>query len=103
MSKPLYPYFVLRFGPPNGPTPPVPEWLYLNAGHPSLTRAQRISADKFERTITFSFTVGNHASISYSWAWFVCAKDTVSEDGVGLPGHHGCGSSRVLRTAAYVG
>jgi hypothetical protein len=103
MSKHFYPYFALRFGPPNGPSPPAPEWMYLNAGHPSLTRAQRISADEFERTLTFSFAIGNHASITYSWVWDVCVKDTLSEDGLGLPGYHGCGSSRVRRTVTYLG
>jgi hypothetical protein len=101
ISKPLYPYFALKFGPPNGPTPPLPEWLHLNAGHPSFTAAQRISADKFERTLTFSFTVGVNSA--ESWAWGLCAKDTLSKDGIGLPGYHGCGSSRVRRTADYLG
>jgi hypothetical protein len=101
MSKPLYPYFAVRFGPPNGPTPPPPAWLYLNAGHPSFTAAQRISADKFERTLTFSFTVGVNSS--ENWAWGICVKDTLAKDGLGLPGHHGCGSRRVRRTADYLG
>ena len=28
---------------------------------------------------------------------------TVSRDGLGVPGYHGCGSSPVLRTVAYLG
>ena len=67
MSKRLYTYFAVKFGPPGGPTPPLPEWLYLNAGHPSLTAAHRISADKFETTVTFSFAVGANSSESMSW------------------------------------
>jgi hypothetical protein len=54
MSKRFYSYFAVKFGPPHGPTPPLAEWLYLNAGHASFTAAQRISADKFEKTVTFS-------------------------------------------------
>lgn len=102
MSKRLYTYFGLRFGPPAGPTPPSPVWLYLNSGHPSLAGAQRISAHEFERTLTFSFTIGtgNH---SWSWTWLVCLKDTLPQDGLGLPGHHGCGSSRIRPTVTYLG
>jgi hypothetical protein len=98
MSKPFYPYFGLSLG--SAGTPAPPKWLYLNAGHASVSRAQRISAVEFERTITFSFTIGNH---SYYWAWLVCLKDTVSKDGLGVPGHHGCGSSPILRAVAYLG
>jgi hypothetical protein len=98
MSKPFYPYFGLRLG--SAGAPALPKWLYLSAGHASVGRAQRISAVEFERTITFSFTIGNHP---YNWAWLVCLKDTVSRDGLGVPGHHGCGSSPVLRTVAYLG
>ena len=101
MSKRLYTYFAVKFGPPGGPTPPLPEWLYLNAGHPSLTAAHRTSADKFETTVTFSFAVG--ANSSESIAWLFCMKDTLSKDGIGLPGHHGCGSSRIRRTVNYLG
>jgi hypothetical protein len=101
MSKHFYAYFAIKYGPPGGPSPSAPEWLYLNSGHPSVSSAQRISADKFERTVTFSFAFGANASAN--WAWGVCVKDTLSKDGLGLPGHHGCGSSRVMRTAAYLG
>jgi hypothetical protein len=62
--------------------------------------AKRISTDEFERTITFSFT--RRANSSSNWAWTVCVKDTLSNDGLSLPGHHGCGSSRVRRTATYL-
>ena len=32
-----------------------------------------------------------------------CTRDAVSKDGLGLPGYHGCGASRILATALYVG
>ena len=101
MSKRFFAYFAVKFGPPHGPTPPLPEWLYLNAGHASFTAAQRISADEFEKTVTFSFAVG--ANSSESVAWLVCTPDTLSKDGIGLPGHHGCGSIRIRRTVNYLG
>jgi len=99
MSKHVYVYFGITFPPISAPKPP--EWLYLNAGHAKVTRAKRISADEFETTVTFSYKESGNSS-GYP-AWLVCDKDTVAKDGMGLPGHHGCGSSRVRRTVAYLG
>jgi hypothetical protein len=98
MSKHMYPYFGLRLG--SAGVPPAPKWLYLNAGHATLAPPRRLSASEFEQTLKYSFTIGDHAS---NWRWTSCLKDTVSTDGLGLPGHHGCGASRVLRTAQYLG
>ena len=99
MSHPWYPYFGINLT-TGASIPPPPRWLYLNAGHGSASGARRISAGEFENTLTFSFTIGNDA---YNWAWTACVKDTVSRDGLGLPGSHGCGAPRVLRTASYLG
>jgi hypothetical protein len=99
MSKHVYVYFGISFRPPSAPKPP--EWLYLNAGHSRVTRAQRISADEFETTVTFSYHESGY-STGYP-AWTGCDKDTVAKDGMGLPGHHGCGSNRVRLTVAYLG
>jgi hypothetical protein len=98
MSKPWYPYFGLNLSPTHVPSPP--RWLYLNAGHASVSGARRISAGEFENTLTFSFTIGNDGAY---WDWNACVKDTVSRDGLGLPGSHGCGAPRVLRTVSYLG
>ena len=98
MRKHIYPYFGLNLAPVVEPPPPT--WLYLNAGHGSVSAAHRINANVFENTITFTFTIGNDG---YHWAWVACTKDTVSADGLGLPGYHGCGASKVLRTVAYLG
>lgn len=99
ISKHVYAYFGVTFGPISTLKPP--EWLYLNAGHASVTRAKRISADEYETTVTFSYHESGY-STGFP-AWTGCVKDTVSKDGMGLPGHHGCGSSRVRRTVAYLG
>ena len=97
MSKHVYPYFGVNFGAAsNSP----PRWLYLNGGHGSVSSVQKIYANGFESTLTFSFTVGNNSAY---WDWNLCAKDTESRDGLGLPGSHGCGASRVLQTANYLG
>jgi Protein kinase domain len=98
MSKPLYLYFGLNLAPVKAP--PTPKWLYLRAGHGRVIASQRLSADQFIETVTFSFTVGHSA---YHWAWTMCPKDTEAEDGIGLPGHHGCGDQRVLYSASYLG
>ena len=98
MRKHVYPYFGLNLAPDVEPPPPT--WLYLNAGHASVSAAHRINANVFENTITFTFTIGNDG---YHWAWVACTKDTVSADGLGLPGYHGCGASKVLRTVVYLG
>ena len=98
MRKHVYPYFGLNLSPRVEPPPPT--WLYLNAGHASVSAARRINANTYENTITYTFTIGNNG---YYWSWIACVKDTVSADGLGLPGYHGCGASKVLRTVPYLG
>jgi len=98
MSKPFYPYFGINLSATS--TPPPPRWLYLNAGNPGVSGARRISASEFEITVTFSFTTGGDG---YYFEWVACAKDTLSTDGLGLPGSHGCGAHRIRRTISYLG
>jgi hypothetical protein len=98
MSKRLYPYFGINYW--TGSAESTPKWLYLDGGHASLTAARQISAGEFERTLTFSFSERNG---DYAWGWNVCLQDTLAKDGIGLPGHHGCGASRVPATASYLG
>ena len=98
MSKPLDAYFGVNLSATG--TPPPPRWLYLNAGHASVSGARRISATEFEMTVTYTFTIGNDG---YYFEWATCAKDTVSSDDLGLPGSHGCGARRILRTVNYLG
>jgi hypothetical protein len=98
MSKPFYHYFGINLTTVGTASPP--RWLYLNAGHASVSGARRISAGEFERTLTFSFTIVNDG---FYWGWNVCTKDAVTRDGLGLPGSHGCGARRVLRTVSYLG
>ena len=98
MSKPQYLYFNVNLAPTN--EPPVPQWLILGAGNGHVTAPRRISADEFSETITFSFPIGND---NYNWDSRWCRKDTEAEDGVGLPGRHGCGDERVLQSASYLG
>lgn len=98
MRKHVYPYFGLNLAPVV--EPPLPAWLYLNAGHARVSASRRISASEYENTITLTFTVGQDG---YHWDWATCTKDTVSTDGIGLPGHHNCGARKIPRTVAYLG
>ena len=79
--------------------PPWPKWLYLDK-KATVSRPRRITAIEYERTVGFSFWVGND---SVRWSFQVCAQDSEARDGVGLPGHHGCGVHRVSASVAYLG
>jgi hypothetical protein len=98
MAKRGYFYFGLSLGTSRIPAPP--KWLYLYGGHPHVTKSRRISAGEFENTLTFSFTIGNH---SYYFLPNYCTKDALATDGIGLPGHHSCGVSKIPSTLAYLG
>jgi hypothetical protein len=98
MKKHFFPYFGLNLG--SVRVPPPPGTLVVFAGHAHTTPPGQINAGEFVRTVTFAFTVGGH---SYAWAWLECTKDSESIDGLGLPGSHGCGTSQVPRTVAYLG
>jgi hypothetical protein len=80
---------------------PAPKWLSLGAGHSLVAGTEQVSADEFRMTVTFSFTHGSDHYIDF--AWNICLKDAEAEDGIGLPGHHGCGDPRVLFSATYLG
>ncbi len=80
-------------------TPPYPTWLNLDP-HATLSKLRRISARQYERTVGFSFRVGNDGA---RWVVIACEKDTEAQDGLGLPGSHGCGALHVRRTVAYLG
>jgi hypothetical protein len=40
---------------------------------------------------------------SYWYYWVSCTRDTLTKDGVGLPGHHGCGDASLSPSTPYVG
>ena len=98
MSKHFYPYFGLNLSATS--TPPYPTWLYLNAGNAIVSPPHRITASEFETTVKFTFTTGNDGA---AWNWNGCWKDTVSSDGLGLPGSHHCGAHRIRASLSYLG
>ena len=98
ISKQVYAYFAVNLSPSGEPAPPA--LLQLGAGDPLLTAPQRISADEYEQSVTFTFQAGNDA---WHAAFNTCTKDTEAEDGTGLPGHHGCGDAQVPYPSGYLG
>ncbi len=98
MKDPIYAYFGINLG--TVKVPPPPYWLYKNGGGAKVSGPHRVNAGEFETTVTYTFTIGYH---SYYWLWIACGRDQMAKDGLGLPGYHGCGASRVPRTVTYLG
>jgi hypothetical protein len=81
--------------------PKFPRFMSL-ARSAKFSRAHRLAAHEFYFTVTFSYkTRLKHPNRDDIYT--ICTKDTESKDGLGLPGHHGCGAPRVKTTAPYVG
>jgi hypothetical protein len=96
--KHWYIYVGVRLSPTTH-LPPVPKWLYLDR-RATVSAPRRISASNYERTVGFSFRIGNDSA---RWKFLACAKDSEATDGFGLPGRHGCGLHRVRSDVAYLG
>jgi hypothetical protein len=98
LAKRVYAYFALSLSKSGVPKPPTT--LTRNGGKASISKATRLSATKYKFTIKFTFTVGNDG---YNWIWDECSKDTVTKDGIGLPGTHGCGAGKIPASTGYLG
>jgi serine/threonine protein kinase len=96
-AKKLYTYF--GFNLDRKKDPPSPRWLLLGAGDPKVTMS-RVSATEFSTTINFTYRIGDNYS---TWNWDACSQDSLAEDGLGVPGHHGCGDQRIAASAYYLG
>jgi hypothetical protein len=95
--KKWYFYFGLRLS--STGAPPPPRVLYLNRSA-TVSKARRMSSTEFERTIRFSFRVGNDG---YYFLFNFCSKDTEAKDGMNLPGSHSCGVKKIRSTTGYLG
>lgn len=92
-------YLYLAIGELRGSTPHLPrDYTLSTASHAS--KARRVNSGEYVETLTFIVPIRNSRTI---WVPNACAKDTESTDGLGLPGHHGCGNLRVPRSAIYLG
>ncbi len=86
-------------------------YLYLAVGYPNLPRrftldkgakaskVKKINSGEYEVTLTFYIKVHGNTS----WYTNFCTKDTESKDGMGLPGHHGCGNKHISIKQKYLG
>jgi hypothetical protein len=97
MAKHWYFYFGLNLS--SRTTPPQPKVLTLDT-HAKVSGATRTNSTSFTRSISWSFRINNDG---YNFLFSLCTKDTEAKDGLGLPGHHGCGDSRVSATVEYLG
>jgi hypothetical protein len=87
-------------------------YLYLAVGYPRLpgrytldpaataTHLTKINPGEFRVTLTFVIALRRGSA---QWVTNFCTKDTESLDGLGLPGHHGCGNRYISRRQIYVG
>jgi hypothetical protein len=83
--------------------PKVLKYLYLDR-HASFSKAHRISATEFEFGVTIPFRSRGLSNPGKHVYWGSCTRDTEAKDGLGLPGHHGCGARRIdVLTLVYVG
>jgi hypothetical protein len=98
-AKPWFVYVGVRLGHPGGGNPKPPAFLQLDSSATSSAPAPK-SRNSYTITLSFSFTIDNHR---YNWRWTACTKDTESADGIGLPGHHGCGAAKVSAKVGYLG
>ncbi len=99
MAKPVYQYFGYTLASP-GSTAPRPTSLQLGGGDPQVSPVQQVSATQYTFTVTHTFQAGGD---DYHAAWHQCAKDSVAEDGIGLPGSHDGGNSTVPYPPLYLG
>jgi len=95
-KKKWYFYFGLRLSATGEPS--FPRWLYLQKA--TISKVKRISSTEFERSITWSFRIGNDG---YAFLFSFCSKDSESKDGMNLPGSHSCGAKKVRSNIAYLG
>lgn len=81
------------------PSTKEPKYLTLSKVS-TASKARRISATDFQIILTFKIPFDGK---NIRWWPNACSKDVESKDGIGLPGHHGCGAAKVRSNAAYLG
>lgn len=96
-GKKLYFYLGVRLSASGNPG--IPKTLKLTSA--TISRATKISATEFSRTVSFSFRIGPTDAASWEFAW--CTKNTESKDGINLPGHHGCGDKKISSRITFLG
>ncbi len=59
------------------------------------SKVHRINSGEFSITLHWIFKLRPGEDIA--WATNACTRDAVTKDGLGLPGHHGCGDKYISR------
>lgn len=89
------------------------DYLYMAIGDPNepknftldksatASKAKRVNNGEFYRALTW--TIRGHFNANTVPYPQACTKDTESKDGMGLPGHHGCGNKKVPTRSIYLG
>jgi len=87
-------------------------YLYQAVGYPRLpkdytlsktakaSKPTKVNSGEYWQTLTFYIPLRHGSAF---WDTQACVRDTESKDGLGLPGHHGCGAKHVSRSAIYLG
>ena len=80
--------------------PPAPKTLTLSRTA-TASRPQRKHLYEFVITLRYRFRIGRHDA--FTWRVNFCTRDSEGTDGLGLPGHHGCGNKRISARTSYLG
>jgi hypothetical protein len=80
--------------------PPAPKTLTLSQTA-TASKPQRKHLYQFVITLRYQFRIGRHDA--YVWRVNFCTRDSEATDGLGLPGHHGCGNKRISTRTSYLG
>jgi hypothetical protein len=97
-TKRWYPYFAINFSTVG--TPAAPKYVTLDRSG-TVSAARRLSSNEYEVTVRYVYNVG--PTRGFHWAWDMCDRDLYLTDGLGLPGHHGCGDQRLPVVFKYLG
>jgi hypothetical protein len=66
----------------------------------TASKVKKVNGREFVHTFTYYIPLRNGGA---SWSVLACVKDTERTDGLGLPGHHGCGDKHVSTKTIYLG
>jgi hypothetical protein len=81
-----------------GGTPAGPDQLHLSGWANTAVPHRNLGTMRYN--VGYQFNVGTEG---YQWKINYCTPDTETKDGIGLPGHHGCGDQAVSAAAPYLG
>jgi hypothetical protein len=101
MAKHWYVYLGVNIQ-PGAATPPNPATIAIGALSGTIGHPQRTGSNSFTVSISYHYNRGTEASEA---VWWACAPDTEAQDGLGLPGSHGCGAQTTvtLASTSYLG